>query len=125
MPISRAIRKYGREFFKIELIEECEDEILNDREIFWISYFKSCDPKIGYNSSSGGQVGTCRRGQDTRKDWICAQCFKLFKRYEKQVRNPENPFCSISCRSEAFKTSSKGLNNPNYKTGIHYRFTLN
>ena len=34
MPIKRAIKKYGKENFKIELIEECDIDILNEREIY-------------------------------------------------------------------------------------------
>jgi hypothetical protein len=30
------MKKYGIEHFKIELVEECLESDLNDREIFWI-----------------------------------------------------------------------------------------
>lgn len=48
-----AIRKYGENNFKIELIEECEDSILNEREIYWIKYFDTYNN--GYNSTIGGE----------------------------------------------------------------------
>jgi hypothetical protein len=56
--ISRALIKYGKENFKKEIIEECEDyRILSEREIFWINFFGSRDLKKGYNISKGGDGG--------------------------------------------------------------------
>lgn len=50
-----AIRKYGIENFSFEVIEECEknQQILNEREVYWISYYNSYND--GYNSTRGGQ----------------------------------------------------------------------
>jgi hypothetical protein len=47
-----AIRKYGKENFIFEIIEECEDEVTNERERVWIERFDSF--KRGYNLTSGG-----------------------------------------------------------------------
>ncbi|NBP03309.1 MAG: hypothetical protein EBU90_25130 [Proteobacteria bacterium] len=47
-----AIRKYGEENFLFEVIEECEDEVTNQREEFWISHFDSFEN--GYNMTTGG-----------------------------------------------------------------------
>ena len=35
-PLYSAMRKYGQEHFKIELIEECEAELSWEREQYWI-----------------------------------------------------------------------------------------
>lgn len=48
----RAILKYGKENFKVETIEEVDRNLLDEREIYWISYYNS--NKIGYNSTKGG-----------------------------------------------------------------------
>lgn len=53
MYIKRAIHKYGKEHFQIELIEECEIENLNEREKYWINYYDSYNK--GYNLTKGGQ----------------------------------------------------------------------
>lgn len=50
-----AIRKYGKENFYIEIIEECLEEELNNKEIYWIKYYNATDKNIGYNSSIGGE----------------------------------------------------------------------
>ena len=51
-PLYNAMNKYGVENFIIEQIEECSEEILSDREIYWINYFDSF--KNGYNATRGG-----------------------------------------------------------------------
>ena len=54
--IGKAIRKYGEQNFYIELLEECLSSELNEREMYWISFFNSTDNKCGYNISIGGNV---------------------------------------------------------------------
>lgn len=51
-PLYKAFRKYGIENFSFEVIEECKQEDLNSREIFWISYYNSYSS--GYNQNEGG-----------------------------------------------------------------------
>ena len=50
--ISKAIHKYGIESFTFEVLELCTKELLNSREIYWVSKFNSY--KVGYNATSGG-----------------------------------------------------------------------
>lgn len=57
LKLKSAIDHYGEYSFKVELIEECDSfESLNEREIYWIAYFNSTDPEIGYNISLGGNT---------------------------------------------------------------------
>lgn len=51
----RAIKKYTTESFTIEEIEECDDSLLNEREIYWISFYNSTDRNHGYNIQDGGR----------------------------------------------------------------------
>jgi hypothetical protein len=52
--IKLAIKKYGKENFKKEILEYCDTFAeLNDREIFWIFNLDSQNKKIGYNILSG------------------------------------------------------------------------
>ena len=55
MVIHKAINKYGKSNFTIEVIEEVESTNLNDRERYWIKYYDSYNN--GYNSTKGGQDG--------------------------------------------------------------------
>lgn len=50
-----AMRKYGKETFNIELIEEVDIINLSDRERYWIDYYKATDRNIGYNITVGGE----------------------------------------------------------------------
>lgn len=56
MAIHKAIKKYGKSNFTIEVIEEVDKDSLNDREKFWIEYYNSYNN--GYNSTRGGQDGS-------------------------------------------------------------------
>ena len=57
-----AMRKYGYDNFKCEIIEEIDEslpnalDILNEREIYWIDYYDSTDNKKGYNILLGGDI---------------------------------------------------------------------
>jgi len=54
--IKLAIKKYGIDNFKKEIIEYCENKsILSEREIFWIKEYNSRDRTIGYNIAKGGE----------------------------------------------------------------------
>lgn len=49
----KAIRKYGKEYFWIEQLEECSSDKLDEREIFWIDYLDTF--YSGYNETKGGR----------------------------------------------------------------------
>lgn len=51
-PLYRAMRKYGQENFSWEILEECQESLLNEREIYWISHYDSFNS--GYNQTAGG-----------------------------------------------------------------------
>lgn len=49
-----AIRKYGKDNFKIEELEKTMEDNINDREVFYINKLNSSDSNIGYNIALGG-----------------------------------------------------------------------
>lgn len=59
LPFHAAIRKYDWKNFDFEILEEIPDdfgrEYLNEREIFFIAYFKSLISENGYNLTKGGK----------------------------------------------------------------------
>lgn len=80
MYIKRAIHKYGRDKFTIQLLEECPIELLNEREKYWISFYNSY--KDGYNLTLGGQDSNyfnLHRLEDTID-------IEKFKQYIKEFR---------------------------------------
>lgn len=69
--LQRAIKKYGKENFIKEILGECVDEThMNEREVYWISFYNSQDRNIGYNISEGGKEGDRKIGQDIAKNGI-------------------------------------------------------
>lgn len=60
-PLYNAINKYGAEHFSIELIEVCDSQIENEREQFWIGFYKGYEE--GYNATRGGK-GKCLYSHD-------------------------------------------------------------
>lgn len=63
--LREAINKYGEENFKVELIEEINSsELMDIREIYWISYYNATNGDIGYNLSEGGNVNRTMVGEN-------------------------------------------------------------
>lgn len=53
-PFYRSIRKYGVGNFNLEVLEECKQEELNEKEMYWIKYYDATNKKRGYNIKLGG-----------------------------------------------------------------------
>lgn len=51
-----AFRKYGLENFTFEILEECHYSLLNEKEVYWINFYKTYAPN-GYNIANGGLDG--------------------------------------------------------------------
>ena len=50
--LQRAWNKYGDDNFEFSIVEECDENALNDREIYWIAEYDS--HHNGYNQTLGG-----------------------------------------------------------------------
>lgn len=63
----KAMRKYGIDNFYMQLVEECNDDIINEREKFWIKEYNSY--KNGYNETEGGDGRVQISREEVRKRW--------------------------------------------------------
>ena len=54
-PVGAAIYELGKEFFGFEVLELCDPDQLDEREEYYIEYYKSNVEGFGYNISKGGQ----------------------------------------------------------------------
>ena len=54
-PLYLAFQKYGLDAFTFEVIEQCNEEQLNEREIYWIEYYQTTNEEFGYNIQLGGE----------------------------------------------------------------------
>lgn len=55
--LQNAWNKYGEENFNFEIIEECEENKLNEREQYWLDYYGGMDCKNNYNKKEAGSKG--------------------------------------------------------------------
>lgn len=63
----KAIKKYGKESFIWDILEECPLEQLKDREIYWIKYYNTYENREHYNETPGGDCpgrNTVHYGED-------------------------------------------------------------
>lgn len=49
--------KYGKENFKFQVLEECLEENLNDREDYWVKFYIAKNENTGYNIKEPGGNG--------------------------------------------------------------------
>ena len=106
MVISKAMRRYGVDNFKFEVIEECSTQEINEREIYWIEKLDTYSS--GYNSSKGGQApgaGVIRKKGAVHPDAKSVDCYDLEGKY----------LCTYDSRGEAAwetarSTSSQSIN---------------
>lgn len=63
--IHRAIRKYGKENFTLEVLESFDTydyQLLTKREQYWISFYDTYHN--GYNETIGGEIGNMQHGEN-------------------------------------------------------------
>lgn len=53
-PLHRAMRKYGNHRFSVQEIDECNENLLNEKEEYWIKHYNTFNSAEGYNATSGG-----------------------------------------------------------------------
>lgn len=49
--------KYGENAFTFDILEICQKDELDKKEIYWIDYYKSNNSSYGYNKDAGGSTG--------------------------------------------------------------------
>jgi group I intron endonuclease len=59
-----SLKKYGYENHVFEVIEECSEEIINEKEIYWIDFYNSVEQ--GLNLKYGGIGG--RHSEETKQN---------------------------------------------------------
>lgn len=109
------MRKYGRENFYYEVLEECEKDKLDEREKYWISYYDSF--KNGYNGTPGGSFydENITVGENNGRSKLLEEDV----RYIRECYNNHIPFREVY---EIYKNkiSKKGLQNVwHFITWVH------
>ena len=132
-PLYAAIRKYGRENFLFEVIEECEDNLCNAREEYWVGVYDSFNPASGYNLTSGGRqnfvvseetkskIGSFWRGRQQTEEHIAHRVESFKHNGKKKGQTPPNK--GLPMTDELRKTISEKLkgrpaNAGSFKKGV-------
>ena len=102
--LQNAWKKYGANNFEFRIIEECDQVLLNEREIFWIKQLHAFTN--GYNLTSGGRAGVIvsdATRNKIRQIWSDEERRK--KARQLQIQRWEDP---------VIRESMSGENNHNY-----------
>lgn len=86
--LHNAIKKYGKYSFIKEIIEECDDHLADQREIYYIEYYKSCHRDIGYNIAKGGTGGDTT-SMNPNKDEIVRRRGNSLKEWHQTLSSEE------------------------------------
>ena len=65
--LQKSWNKYGINCFKFYVLEYCDVENLDEREIYYIDLYNTLDREFGYNLKSGGQNSSCTYTEEVRK----------------------------------------------------------
>ncbi len=80
--LKRALKKYGVENFNYEIIEECELNKLDEREIYWISKLK---PE--YNLDSGGSGSPNHKVKPKTKEILKQKGKEFWENLDDEIKN--------------------------------------
>lgn len=66
--LEKAIKKYGKENFQREILEICNKQNKDEREIYWINKLSATNQEIGYNLHNGGIGGNLIEWTEERRN---------------------------------------------------------
>jgi group I intron endonuclease len=125
-----AVRKYGIENFISEIIEEVDNQLLNEREIYWIDFYDTYHN--GYNQTLGGDSSGYRLN-DAAKESMSKGTKHYWDSMSEDKREKHRKACSDSTKkqwkkrtkeeiisvSRAISEANKGRIEPEWKKEKH------
>ena len=123
-PIHLAIRKYGIDNFSFEVIEECPQEELNEKEKQYIQFYHSLVTQGGYNISLGGEGNSYYSDIKIKELWdegksvgkICKEIDCHPSTIFRHLQNYEN----YSVEESISRGAKEGAQTESRKNGNHY-----
>lgn len=108
--VVNSLRKHGVDNHKFEVVEQVENGLLNEREIFWINELKTYwkDSPLGMNMTRGGESGSGPWKHDTER----------VKKWSEKIKGKGNPFYGKKHTEEFKKNKSKEVSEYNKKNGV-------
>ena len=107
--------KYGENSFTFELLEECDQNVLNEREIYWMKFFDSLNRNKGYNLEPGGcanknlSIETINKISETKKNNVTDEFREKMKHMHrgiKQLKTATSKHIGVSFDKETNKWRS-------------------
>ncbi len=137
-----SVQKYGLDVFSFDIIEELENDenLLKDRELYWMDYHNSCNRDFGYNLRRDSSTKT-EVHEDTRKlisesnkgennpnfgnYWTGEQ-----KKYMSEIKKEGHKNGTLTVNKEALKrgrelTAKKYEENPQLKINMRKKISEN
>jgi len=102
--LNNAIKKYGKEVFVKEILEDCSLDIIDERECYWIDHYDSTNWDIGYNITKGGTGGDTTSLHPNKEAVI-------------QKRSSVLNNCTLKCR-QSKKNNGLRVSEPNVKVTL-------
>lgn len=65
--LQRAWNKFGEKNFTFTVIEECQQENADEREVYWIRFYDSTNKMKGYNLEGGGNINKTLSDETKKK----------------------------------------------------------
>lgn len=113
--IRKAIKKYGKENFKKEILEKCSCvEELNEKEVYWIDKLKSKSKHIGYNITCGGSPTP---DEEYRRKVGFVHKGKIVSEATRKLQSEAHLGCEMTDEAKAkLSEINSGVNHPQYGT---------
>ena len=96
--LQRSYNKYGKDNFKFNIVEKCNVDLLDEREIYWIQYFDSFNN--GYNQNLGG---------NSNRGWVATdETKRKMRENHADVSGENNPMYGVSLYDVLGEDAIKG-----------------
>lgn len=122
--LQNSIKKYGVDNFEFIVLEECTRETLNEREMYWIAYYKSNEHEYGYNKTKGGDGTPGFIPDDEIRDKLSKAQLRLWSTEEHQRLMHEsrlNHYVSEETKRLIGIKSKERMNRPEEKDKLRAR----
>lgn len=129
--LKKAIKKYGRKNFIKEILEQCENKnLLDKQEKYWIERLNTQNPAIGYNIANGGEGAAGLKHSAETKEKISKihkgkklsnEHIEIIREYSKQRPKSKEFLERQSCINKHWPKGSKHTDETKQKMSEYHK----